>query len=216
MAEILKVNPTRIELTNLKKRLNVAVKGHKLFKDKRDELVRVFIELVKENKRLREEVEKELQQAQSNFMLASAVMSPEVLEESVMFPTRRPQLKVGVRTIMNVDVPKLDVDIQVTEGAFPYSFAETSAELDSAVAAFSQVLVKLVKLAEVEKTCQRLADEIEKSRRRVNALEHVMIPQLQETIRYISMKLDENERSSRTRLMKVKDMLESRDAAEGE
>lgn len=211
---LLRVNPTRMELTSLKKRHKVAVRGHKLLKDKRDEMMRRFIDLVKKNKEIREQVEAELTDALGNFVLARAVMSTEVLEEAVMFPTRTVELKVSKRNIMSVDVPRIEFEEKRLEDVspYPYGFANTSGELDSAIKTLSGLLPKLLELAEIEKTCQMLADEIEKARRRVNALEYVMIPQLEETIRYISMKLDENERSSRTRLMKVKDMIEKRNA----
>lgn len=213
MAE-LRVNPTRMELTRLKKRLKVAVRGHKLLKDKRDEMMRRFIDLIRRNKAIREKVEAELTQALGNFLMARAVMSTETLEESIMYPTRTVELTVSKRNIMSVDVPKIDFEEKKQEGIspYPYGFANTSGELDEAIATLSDILPRMLELAEIEKTCQMLADEIEKTRRRVNALEYVMIPQLNETIRFITMKLDESERSSRTRLMKVKDMIEKRNA----
>ncbi len=206
---IMAVNPTRMELSRLKKRLKVAVRGHKLLKDKRDEMMRRFIDLVRENKEIRESVEKDLTQALGNFVLARAVMSPEVLEEAVMYPTRTVEIKTSKRNIMSVYVPKIDFEEKVNEGVspYPYGFSNTSGELDGAIETLSELLPRMLRLAEIEKTCQMLADEIEKTRRRVNALEYVMIPQLEETIRYITMKLDENDRSSRTRLMKIKDMI---------
>lgn len=211
---IMRVNPTRMELSRLKKRLAVAVRGHKLLKDKRDEMMRRFIELVKKNMELREQVEKELTQALGDFLMARAVMSTEVLEEAVMYPTREVELEISKRNIMSVDVPKIDYEEKSQEGLspYPYGFASTSAELDGAIATLSGVLSRMLELAEIEKTCQMLADEIEKTRRRVNALEYIMIPQMEETIRYITMKMDEDERGSRTRLMKVKDMIEKRQA----
>ncbi|HZJ57334.1 MAG TPA: V-type ATP synthase subunit D [Clostridia bacterium] len=211
---VLRVNPTRMELSRLKKRLAVAVRGHKLLKDKRDEMMRRFIELIKRNMKLREQVEAELTSALGDFLMARAVMSPEVLEEAVMFPTREVELKVSKRNIMSVDVPKIDYEEKSHEGLspYPYGFVSTSAELDGAIVTLSDVLSRMLELAEIEKTCQMLADDIEKTRRRVNALEFIMIPQMEETIRYITMKMDEDERSSRTRLMKVKDMIEKRKA----
>jgi V/A-type H+-transporting ATPase subunit D len=190
----------------------VAVRGHKLLKDKRDEMMRRFIELIRKNKSLREQVEAELTSALGDFVMARAVMSPEVLEEAVMYPTREVELKISKRNIMNVDVPRIDYEEKSQEGlsSYPYGFVSTSAELDGAIVTLSGVLSRMLELAEIEKTCQMLADEIEKTRRRVNALEYIMIPQLEETIRYITMKMDEDERSSRTRLMKVKDMIEER------
>lgn len=210
---IMRVNPTRMELSRLKKRLAVAVRGHKLLKDKRDEMMRRFIELVKKNMELREQVEEELNRALGDFLMARAVMSTEVLEEALMYPTREVELKVSKRNIMSVDVPKIDYK-ETSQGGlspYPYGFATTSGELDGAIATLSEVLSLMLELAEIEKTCQMLADEIEKTRRRVNALEYIMIPQMEETIRYITMKMDEDERGSRTRLMKVKDMIEKRE-----
>ncbi len=209
---VLRVNLTRVELSRLKKRLAVAVRGHKLLKDKRDEMMRRFIELIRKNKSLREQVEAELTSALGDFVMARAVMSPEVLEEAVMYPTREVELKISKRNIMNVDVPRIDYEEKSQEGlsSYPYGFVSTSAELDGAIVTLSGVLSRMLELAEIEKTCQMLVDEIEKTRRRVNALEYIMIPQLEETIRYITMKMDEDERSSRTRLMKVKDMIEER------
>jgi V/A-type H+-transporting ATPase subunit D len=157
-------------------------------------------------------VEAELTSALGDFVMARAVMSPEVLEEAVMYPTREVELKISKRNIMNVDVPRIDYEEKSQEGlsSYPYGFVSTSAELDGAIVTLSGVLSRMLELAEIEKTCQMLADEIDKTRRRVNALEYIMIPQLEETIRYITMKMDEDERSSRTRLMKVKDMIEER------
>ena len=209
---VMRVNPTRMELTRLKKRLAIAVRGHKLLKDKRDEMIRRFIELVRRNKELREQVEKELNQALGDFLMARAVMSTEVLEEAVMYPTRQVELKISKQNVMSVDVPKIVYEEKSQEGLspYPYGFASTSGELDGAIATLSDILPRMLELAEIEKTCQMLADEIEKTRRRVNALEHIMIPQMEDTIKYITMKMDENERASRTRLMKVKDMIEER------
>ncbi len=209
---ILNVNPTRMELTRLKKRYKTALRGHKLLKDKRDEMMRRFIDLIKQNKQLREKVEAELAQALGDFLLARAVMSSEVLEEAIMYPVREARIEAKTQNIMSVNVPViryLNKD-EETQGGYPYSFPQTSAELDGAITTLSEVLPQLIQLAEIEKTCQMLADEIEKTRRRVNALEYVMIPQLSETIKYITMKLDESDRSSRTRLMKVKEMIQQR------
>lgn len=203
------VNPTRMVLTGLKKRLNTARRGHKLLKDKRDELMKKFLEIVKENKRLREEVEEKLLTVHAGFVMARAVMDPELLEEALMYPKRQVSIKASTRNIMSVDVPVLEFTAEdAGEGEiYPYGFAGTSGELDGAISALSEVAPELLKLAELEKSAQLLADEIEKTRRRVNALEYVMIPNLEETIKYIIMKLDENERGNLTRLMKVKDMM---------
>ena len=206
----LNVNPTRMELRRLKTRLKTAVRGHKLLKDKADETIRQFMAYVKENKRLREEIETELSLALRAFMLASAVTTSQVLEEAVAMPAFSVELTTAEKNVMGVTVPQIAVKAGDKKELYPYSFASVSSELDGSIANLSELLEKMVKLAEVEKTCNMLADEIEKNRRRVNALEYVMIPQLEETIKYITMKLDENERSNTIRLMKVKTMLEER------
>lgn len=206
----LNVNPTRMELRRLKTRLKTAVRGHKLLKDKADETIRQFMAYVKENKRLREEIETELSLSLRSFMLASAVTTSQVLEEAVAMPAFSVELTTAEKNVMGVTVPQIAVKAGDKKELYPYSFASVSSELDGSIANLSELLEKMVKLAEVEKTCNMLADEIEKNRRRVNALEYVMIPQLEETIKYITMKLDENERSNTIRLMKVKTMLEER------
>jgi V/A-type H+-transporting ATPase subunit D len=206
---LMRVNPTRMELTRLKKRLVVARRGHKLLKDKRDELMKKFLELVRENKELREKVEEMLMTVHRNFLIARAVMSSESLEAALMYPKQSVSLEVSTRNIMSVDVPVLEYKTSSPDDTdiYPYGFAATSAELDGAIGTLSEVLPYILKLAQMEKSAQLLAEEIEKTRRRVNALEHVMIPQLTDTIKYITMKLDENERGNLTRLMKVKDMM---------
>ncbi|MDD4120389.1 MAG: V-type ATP synthase subunit D [Clostridia bacterium] len=203
------VNPTRMELRRLKTRLKTAVRGHKLLKDKADETIRQFMLYIKENKRLREEMEKEVSSVMKSFLLASAVTSPQTMEEAVSMPGFSVDLDISTKNVMSVPVPVISIIPTEQKELYPYSFASVSSELDMSISNLSNVLVKLVKLAEVEKTCNMLADEIEKNRRRVNALEYVMIPQLKETIKYITMKLDENERGNITRLMKVKDMIEA-------
>jgi len=203
------VNPTRMELRRLKTRLKTAVRGHKLLKDKADETIRQFMLYIKENKRLREEMEKEVSSVMKSFLLASAVTSPQTMEEAVSMPGFSIDLDISTKNVMSVPVPVISIIPTEQKELYPYSFASVSSELDMSISNLSNVLVKLVKLAEVEKTCNMLADEIEKNRRRVNALEYVMIPQLKETIKYITMKLDENERGNITRLMKVKDMIEA-------
>ena len=212
---ILRVNPTRMELTKLKKRLKTAARGHKLLKDKRDEMVRQFMLLIRKNRTMRIEVEKALSSALADFVLARVAMTRESMDEALLFPLREVDLEVSKTKIMSVNVPKIDYqEKKRTQEFFPYGMLSTSAELDSASAELSKVLPTMVELAELEKTCNMLADEIEKTRRRVNALEYVMIPQLEETIKYIKMKLDENERGSLTRLMKTKDMIQQREAAQ--
>ena len=210
MAATLRVNPTRMELTRIKRRLITARRGHKLLKDKRDEMVRQFIQLIRENHRLRREVEAELSVALGNFSMARAVTEPELMEEALLCPARSIGVDMGIRSVLSVRVPTLRMLDQEKQTALSYGLAETSAQLDGAIESLAELLPKLIHLAEVEKTCDLLADEIEKTRRRVNALEYVMIPQFEETIRSITMKLDENERGSLTRLMKVKAMIQDR------
>lgn len=207
---ILRVNPTRMELRRLKLRLKTAVRGHKLLKDKADEMIRQFMLYVRENKRMREEVEKELSDALRDFMLARAVSEDAVIEEAVAMPGVQAELTTGTKNVMSCLVPAISVKESENKELYPYSFASVTSELDGSIAVLSTLLVKLIQLAEVEKTCNMLADEIEKNRRRVNALEYVMIPQLKETIKYITMKLDENERGNTVRLMKVKALIENR------
>lgn len=209
MAERMNVNPTRMMLTSLKKRLKTATRGHKLMKDKRDELMKEFLELARENGRLRQEVEEKLADVYKNFTVASAIMSSEVMEESLMFPKQGVMLEVGNRNIMSVDVPVFTFKTKAEDptNIFPYGFARTTGELDNAISALSDLFPLMLELAAKEKETSLLAAELEKTRRRVNALEYVMIPRLTATIKYIQMKLDENERGNQTRLMKVKDMM---------
>ncbi len=206
---ILNVNPTRMELTNLKRKLVTARRGHKLLKDKRDELMRRFLDMVRENKALRIEVESEIKQANLAMSVARCVMSDKALDVALMLPTQEMQLDITEKNVMSVMIPEFDVKFRTADknDIYSYGFAETSGDLDTAVKALSDIMPKMIRLAEIEKSCSLMADEIEKTRRRVNALEHVMIPQYEETIKYITMKLDENERSTTTRLMKVKDMM---------
>ena len=210
---ILNVNPTRMELTKLKKRLATSTRSHKLLKDKQDELMRQFINLIKYNNTLRKEVEAELEGSLKDFVMARAVMSSEFLEEAIACPKEHITVEVGEKNVMSVPVPVMNFkrELEGDEGSiFPYGFANTSSELDDAISKLYSILPKLLELAEVEKSGQLMADEIEKTRRRVNALEYTTIPQLKETIRYIRMKLDENERAATTRLMKVKSMIDQR------
>ena len=203
------VNPTRMELTRLKGRLKTAQRGHKLLKDKRDELMKQFMDVVRENRALRKRVEEGLMQAHGSFTVAAALMSPEMLEQALLYPKQSVELDMTFQNIMSVDVPKYHFRTsgQGAGEVYPYGFAQTSGELDDAVDAMSQVFQDMLRLAEMEKTVQLLAEEIEKTRRRVNALEYVKIPEMQHNIKYITMKLDENERSNTIRLMKVKDMI---------
>ena len=203
------VNPTRMELTRTKRKLTTAVRGHKLLKDKRDELMRQFLELVRVNKALREQVEGGLAAASANFALARATMSGEMVDTALLAPSQQVSVEAGERNVMSVMVPQFEIKTRSADESniYSYGLAFTSSDLDDAVKSLNDVLPDLLKLAEVEKSCQLMAAEIEKTRRRVNALEYVMIPEMQETIKFITMKLDENERSSQIRLMKVKDMM---------
>ena len=203
------INPTRQELNRLKNRLRTSIRGHKLLKDKRDELMKQFMDVVRENRALRKRVEEGLMKAHGAFTVAAALMSPEMLEQSLLYPKQSVELDMTFQNIMSVDVPQYQfrTSSQDPGEVYPYGFAQTSGELDDAVDALSRVLTDMLRLAEIEKTSQLLAEEIEKTRRRVNALEYVKIPEMQANIKYITMKLDENERSNTIRLMKVKDMI---------
>lgn len=206
----LNVSPTRMNLTNLKKRLSTSKRGHKLLKDKQDELMRRFIDLIRENKRLREEVEDELQKAFQNFLLASSSTDPKMLEAAVSFPTQSTELEIEIENVMSVFIPNMKFNtVKLTESGsiYPYGFAQTTADLDEAIDGLNKVMSRLLELAQLEKSAQLMADEIEKTRRRVNALEYKTIPDLTETVSYIRSKLDENERAGITRLMKVKDII---------
>ena len=198
-----------MELQRLKKTLATAVKGHKLLKDKRDELMREFLELVRVNMELRKTVEEGIKNANTNFVIAKAGMSEETLRTALMAPKQEVYITQGVKNVMSVDIPVLDFKTRTADenDIYSYGFAFTSSDLDGAVKSLSDVFPQMLRLAECEKSCQLMAAEIEKTRRRVNALEHVIIPETQESIKYITMKLDENERSTQIRLMKVKDMV---------
>ena len=201
------VNPNRMELSKLKKRLVVARRGHKLLKDKQDALIKAFLERARAGKALREKVEAELQECYGTFAFSCAQTTPEILEQALIFPGARCTLSVAWRNVMSVMVPKYDVK---QEGnPVNYGFASVPLLLDVALEQFSKLILRLLELAAEEKAIRLMAGEIERTRRRVNALEYVMIPNLQETIRYISMKLDEQERSTLSRLMKIKEIVRS-------
>lgn len=206
---VLNVNPTRLELSRLKKRLTTAVRGHKMLKDKRDELMRRYLDLIRENKALRETVERKILQANSHFVKASSVMSKESLDTALLVPKQEVFLSVKSKNVMSVDIPVFSAETRTSDEAdiYSYGFGSTSFALDEAVDRVSDLLPEMLRLAEIEKSTSRMAAEIEKTRRRVNALEHVMIPRYKDTIRMITEKLEENDRSSRARLMKVKDMV---------
>jgi len=203
------VNPTRMELTRLKGKLRTAQRGHKLLKDKRDELMKQFLDTVREVRALRAEVEEDLMKVHNSFTVASALMSSQALEQALMYPKQSVELTMSFQNVMSVNVPVYDFQTKTKSDSdiYPYGFAATSGELDAAVEALGHVFRKMLKLAQVEKSAQLMAEEIEKTRRRVNALEYVKIPEMQENIKYITMKLEENERANTIRLMKVKDMV---------
>ena len=203
------INPTRMVLNQRKGRLKTATRGHKLLKDKRDELMRQFMDVVRRNKELRIKVEQGLTEAFAALSVASAVMSPEMLEQSLLYPRQSVELDMNFKNVMSVNVPVYDFRTKSADAGdiFPYGLAQTSGELDDAITALSGVFEDMLELAQVEKSMQLMAQEIEKTRRRVNALEYVMIPELQADIKYISMKLEENENSTKVRLLKVKEMV---------
>lgn len=202
---ILKVNPNRMELMKLKKRLLLARKGHKLLKDKQEQLIRSFFQIVRENKALRKSVEDALIEAYQSFLVAKSFMGEEKVEEAILMPTVKIKIDYGKTQIMNLQVPTFK---PIVEGdILSYSTIETSTYLDDSVIKFREVLEKMLVLAEKEKAIIELANEIINTRRRVNALEYILIPNLIETIKYIRDKLNEMERSNIARLMKIKDMV---------
>ena len=201
--------PTRMELAKMKHKLAIAVKGHKLLKDKRDELMRQFMIMVKENMELRKKVEAGIKAANTNFVIARAGMDEHALNTALMAPKQKVELDVSAKNVMSVNIPKFEIKTRTDDpnDIYSYGFAFTSGDLDGAVKSLADVLPDMLELAEKEKACQLMADEIEKTRRRVNALEYVVIPDSQETIKYITMKLEENDRDTKTRLMKMKDLV---------
>ncbi|MBT9152875.1 MAG: V-type sodium ATPase subunit D [Firmicutes bacterium] len=204
----IRINPTRMELLRLKKRVRMAKRGHKLLKDKRDELMKRFMALIRDVKNMRLTVEKRLMEAYRSFLVARAVMSPEVLEEAIMFPTQQVAININEVRMMSIIAPVFTLQ---QEGAmYSYGLASSSSDLDAALDTFSAVLPLLVELASVERSLDLLAEEIEKTRRRVNALEYVLIPNLEKTVKSIAMKLSEQERAAITRLMKIKDVVRAK------
>lgn len=203
------ISPTRMELTRLKGRLKTATRGHKLLKDKRDELMRQFLDIVRRNRELRARVDEGLSIAGRALAVASSIMSGDMLQQALLYPKQSVELDMTFNNIMSVHVPVYHYTTKSSDSAdiYPYGFAQTSGELDDAIESMTQVFSDMLELAQVEKTMQLLADEIEKTRRRVNALEYVLIPEMKTNIKYISMKLEENDRSTKVRLMKVKDMV---------
>ena len=203
------IKPTRMELNRTKARLKTATRGHKLLKDKRDELMRQFLAIIKQNQELRRKVEEGLAEAMAAMSAASAVMSPEMLEQALLYPKQSVEVGLKLKNVMSVEVPIYEFRTRSDDPSqiYPYGYAMTSGELDDAIGLFAQTFRDMLELARVEKTMQLLAEEIEKTRRRVNALEYVMIPEMEENIKYITMKLEENENSTKVRLLKVKDTI---------
>ncbi|MBN1151247.1 V-type ATP synthase subunit D [candidate division WOR-3 bacterium] len=204
----LEVNPTRQELLKLRRRIVIAKRGHKLLKDKQDELMRKLLSMIEDVKSLRIKVEKHLAQAMAEFAVARAVTEPGFVEEALMLPKKRVSIEVGRHQIMNLKVPTFKR--KVAGEIICYGFAQTTVELDRSLEALDKVTEELLSLAEKEKTVSMLADEVARTRRRVNTLEYVLIPNLEETISYIRQKLSEMERSNLSRLMKVKDIIRDR------
>jgi V/A-type H+/Na+-transporting ATPase subunit D len=206
----LNVKPTRMELLNLKKRLKSAIRGHKLLKDKQDGLMKTFMDIIKEAKSLRRKVEEKMGAAFKNFMQASSMMLPEMLEAALLYPSAKVELEVETKNVMSVFIPYFNLK---QEGdILSYGYLQTSGELDLSLKAFQEILPDLIKLAEIEKQAERLAAELETTRRRVNALEHKMIPDFKETVKFISMKLAESERSTIVSVMRIKAMIEAQEA----
>jgi len=204
---ILDVNATRMELMRLRKRLRLAKRGYDLLKRKQDELMRQFLDFIEKIGDLRQQIEERLADAHKRFLMARSVMDSETMEESIMFPNQRLTLNVATLPVMNLRLPQFDVKSQ--GNVYSYGLSNTSAELDSALGAYSELLPEMLNLAHIERSVELLANEIEVTRRRVNALEYILIPNLQDTIKYITMRLDEMERSNLSRLMKVKEIVRS-------
>lgn len=207
----LNVNPTRMELRSLKNRLATAKRGHKLLKDKADEMVRQFMLLIRDNEKIRKEVESSIEKGLQSFLIASAINGPKIIEEAVLIPSSKVEINCLTQNIMSVEVPKINITKSIEKDLLSYSFITVSSDLDKSILSMNSLLPQLIKLAEIEKTCNMLAKEIERNRRRVNALEYVLIPELEETIKYITMKLDERERANIITLMKVKEIIEKDD-----
>lgn len=203
----LNVNPTRMELARLKERLALASRGHDILKDKQDGLMRNFIELIRENNAYRKEVEEHLKKGMQNFALAKALLHEEYLEQIALVPQYDMTVDIRKENMMSVKVPKMHFNSGDSDQAdsLNYGYINSNADLDETMKELSDILPKMLKLAELEKTSQLLANEIERTRRRVNALHERTIPDLEETIKMIQMKLGENERAEITRMMKIKD-----------
>lgn len=204
----LNVKPTRMELRRLKSQLATATSGHKLLKDKQDELMRQFIDLIRKNNEVRQKVEEQLVASMQDFVLAKTLENDQMIQGVFAIPTKRINLRIRLDTVMSVKVPRMYTDVYENnpDGQSNYSYLASNSRMDDSIGAINDSLEDLLELAEIEKTCQLMADEIEKTRRRVNSLEFRTIPQLEETIYFIEMKLEESERANITRMMKIKDM----------
>jgi len=207
---ILKVSPTRVSLLRLKKELKLAQKGHKLLKDKRDGLVKKFMAVIYEAKALRESVEDRLGSAFDSYTRASSMTAAAALDTAFMAPNAKIDLGVKVQSVMSVKIPEFTVE--KTGSAFSYGMLETTGDLDNAIVKFDEVFVDILRLAELEKTAEMLAEEIEKTRRRVSALENVRIPNLKDTVKFITMQLDERNRDAVVSTMRVKAMILAKEA----
>ena len=208
---LLKVNPTRIALLRLKKELKVAKKGHKLLKDKRDGLVKKFMAVIYETRDLRQSVEERLGSAFDSYTRATSLIAKAALDTALMVPNAKIDLEVDIKSVMSVKIPEFKVD--KSGSAFSYGMLETTGDLDNAMVKFDTIFVDILKLAQLEKTAENLAEEIEKTRRRVSALENVRIPNLEETIKFITMQLDERNRDAVVSTMRVKAMILEKEAA---
>ena len=201
----LNVNPTRMELLKLKRRVKTAKRGYKLLKEKRDGLMKQFMAIIRKARDYREKIDQELPDSLKSFLFAAADMRPEVTEEALAMPSQKIELESKIKNVMSVNVPEFE--FKKTSDPLSYSLSTTSSQIDDSLKTFSDILEDMVKLAEIEHSASLLAEEIEKTRRRVNALEYVLIPNLEETVKFITLKLDEQERAGITSLMRVKEMV---------
>jgi len=200
------INPTRMELTKLKNQLQMTSRGHKLLKDKQDEMIRRFMLIIEEAKSLRAKVDDSLSLTMQQYKAASARSNPHVLYEALMLPSNEIKLKFSKKNVMSVHVPTIKIE-ETGQKSLTYGLSSTPASLDKAILKLEELLPNLIKLAEIDKQINMLAREIEKTRRRVNAIEHIMIPELQVNIKRVIMKLDDNERSNTVRMMKSKEIV---------
>lgn len=202
---ILTVNPNRMELLKLKRRLDLAMRGYKLLKDKRDALIQIFIKLIEENKRVRDEFNNKMKKCMDDFLLATIYMGEDDQNSIFQFPQRNLSVKIEYKNVMSLKVPIYKI---VDEGdLFTYGMVGSNPELDNSLKKYNEIIPLMIKMAELDKSIALLTDEIEKTRRRVNALEYVMIPNLEDTIKFITMKLDEMARSNNSAIMRIKEMI---------